>query len=553
MAVNLSVVVMHHPSRRDQVPALLAACGPLAVRVVEDPDPTGPPSPLRTAKRAWAAIAPGATHHVVLQDDIMPMAGFAEQLERAVAARPQAGVTLSVQQTSPRNSYAVRRAALAGHPFAEMSSVEWVPTLALALPVADAAALAEYLERFPDSHVDDDHLVRAFCAERGISVFATVPNLVEHADVVTLSLYGDEGYRPVTVFDEHWKLPAGWWDRPVDVRSPEHPDGGGVAVELRESRCGIRSLAVDSGDPLEHPFTWDWRDRAESAGAGPDQIVATWHVAAPLRESHPSLTLELWAAAYLMGADLRRLSAPLPESDQDFVAALRHRAMRSWIEMGLGRSTRQSLTPHDRDTVVDLALAAALTALDQGDEALRRMATREASALRLNPTHTTWLAEPVVRVWVRPHPCPWCGATPDPSALQPTDQIRLLPAEEPAPPNTVTLHALACEWLTAKSILPLVQPSAALPTEFSTRAAATATILSRDPNTPISTLLSEVDSGEWPDVAPDRLPILPASSRTAAGPDTVTSHILTPHAIDPTLTALSSTYRRHLTVADTHR
>jgi len=55
------------------------------------------------------------------------MAGFAEHLYRALAARPTDGITLSVQQTSPRNSYAVRRAALAGRAFAGMSAVEWTP------------------------------------------------------------------------------------------------------------------------------------------------------------------------------------------------------------------------------------------------------------------------------------------------------------------------------------------------------------------------------------------------------------------------------------------
>ena len=44
----LSVVVMHHPRRRDRIPALLAACRPLPVRVIVDPEPNGPPSPLRT-------------------------------------------------------------------------------------------------------------------------------------------------------------------------------------------------------------------------------------------------------------------------------------------------------------------------------------------------------------------------------------------------------------------------------------------------------------------------------------------------------------------------
>ncbi|MGN0111711.1 MAG: hypothetical protein ACI38P_08665, partial [Cellulosimicrobium funkei] len=103
----LSVVVMHHPARGD-VSALVRACAPLDVRVVEDPDPEGPPSPLRTAKRAWAAVAPGATHHLVLQDDVAPVAGFAELVRRAVRARPRHAVALYSNWNSPRNAYLVR-------------------------------------------------------------------------------------------------------------------------------------------------------------------------------------------------------------------------------------------------------------------------------------------------------------------------------------------------------------------------------------------------------------------------------------------------------------
>ncbi|AJC53647.1 hypothetical protein GZL_01043 [Streptomyces sp. 769] len=58
-------MVMHHPRRAGVLPGLLEACAPFPVRVAEDPEPDGPPSPLRTAKRAWAAVGE-TTHHVVI-------------------------------------------------------------------------------------------------------------------------------------------------------------------------------------------------------------------------------------------------------------------------------------------------------------------------------------------------------------------------------------------------------------------------------------------------------------------------------------------------------
>jgi hypothetical protein len=293
--ITLSVVIMHHPARRAALPALLAACGPLPVRVVEDPDPGGPPSPLRTAKRAWAAVAEGATHHVVLQDDAVPVHGFAEQLSRAVAARSGDGVTLSVQQTSPRNSYAVRRAALAGQAWAPMSVVEWTSTLGLALPAADARALAAYFSELPDELLEDDDFVTPFCVARGLRVFATVSNLVEHAGLPSLSGYETEGHRPVTVYDPRWLIPPDHWSDPT--RGPAsalvETGRGDVAVELRESRCGLRFFRPGTDEPLEHPYAWDWHDWAGLAGFDGERVVSAWEraVAAAERCGDPAYLL----------------------------------------------------------------------------------------------------------------------------------------------------------------------------------------------------------------------------------------------------------------------
>lgn len=236
------------------------------------------------------------------------------------------------------------------------------PTLALALPAAQAEALARFLAGLPDDYVDDDQLVTAFSAERAVPVVATVPNLVEHADVVSLSIYADGGRRPVTVYDKNWKIPLAWWaaaGNPPMV-APERPDGGGLTVELRVSRCGLRLLSEDTDEPVEHPFTWDWRDRADLAGVRAAQIAAEWRAAltragldavtaARLRALRPALTLEVYAASFLLGADLSRLAdasrAGEVEADRaDLMPLLRRRAVRSWIEVGLAGRDRRSLT-----------------------------------------------------------------------------------------------------------------------------------------------------------------------------------------------------------------
>jgi hypothetical protein len=594
--VVLSVVIMHHPRRQDRIPALLALCRPLPVRVITDPEPDGPPSPLRTAKRAWAAIAPGATHHVVLQDDVLPMAGFAEHLSRALAARPADGVTLSVQQTSPRNSYAVRRAAIAGRAFAGMSAVEWTPTLALALPVARAEELALFLAGVPDSYVDDDQLVTAFSAKHDLQVVATMPNLVEHADVVSLSIYGNEGRRPVTVYDGNWQIPPQWWAAAglPPMAAPDQPARGGLAVELRGSRCGLRLLSDDTDEPVEHPFSWDWRDRADQAGVRAGQVVDAWRVAlavtgqdpataAAVATLSPALTLEICAAGFLLGADLARAGANFRAGETALLPLLRDRAIHSWIEMGLAPRARHTLTRSDRTALVELVLlsvaagqanvAPALPPAETArltvhpaelDAVLHRMARRESAAQMLRPNLSTWVTDPVTRVSVRPLPCPCCGATAamaDPLAFEAMDEMRLLRPEEPTVPGTVTLQPLACEWLTARSVLPLVRGvqdgRSDLPLVVLTRAAAAATIMARTPGTSLLGLLSELDVREsWLDqpATGSQWHVLPAAARLSpdtAGRDTVSLYAVVPHRIAGEPLDLNEAYRRYRDEAHT--
>ena len=158
MDIRISVAIMHHPRRADRIPSLLASCAPLAAQVIVDPDPSGTPSPLRTAKRAWAAVPDEATHHLVLQDDVRLSAGFAAHLADAIRARPRYAVALHSNWNSPQNSYLVRRAAAAGSAWAPLSHTEWIPTQGLVLPAERARDLAAFLAPISDDIRDDDYV-----------------------------------------------------------------------------------------------------------------------------------------------------------------------------------------------------------------------------------------------------------------------------------------------------------------------------------------------------------------------------------------------------------
>ncbi|MFB8230347.1 hypothetical protein [Cellulosimicrobium sp. NPDC055967] len=358
----LSVVVMHHPARGD-VSDLVAACAPLDVRVVEDPEPDGPPSPLRTAKRAWAAVAPGATHHLVLQDDVTPVPGFAELVLRAVRARDRHAVALYSNWNSPRNAYLVRAAAVAGQAWAPLGHDEWVPTLGLVLPAEGALRLAAHLATLPDDERDDDEAVVTFCAREGYPVVATLPHLLEHGDGPSLAGNDAHGARHATV-------PAGdavdpdAWDRPGLDREPARSPTTGrpVAVTLERSRCTLRVLRPGAGEPLEHPFGWGWD--AWSWWLGVDPAAVAHDVSVLVAGASPELgqvsrdaLLELGAACWLLGHDVAHSDWPPPAGPD--APAHRAAAVRTWVLSGL--------LPADRpDNLVEELVAFGLDALLAG-------------------------------------------------------------------------------------------------------------------------------------------------------------------------------------------
>lgn len=358
----LSVVVMHHPARGD-VSALVRACAPLDVRVVEDPDPDGPPSPLRTAKRAWAAVAPGATHHLVLQDDVAPVAGFAELVRRAVRARPRHAVALYSNWNSPRNAYLVRAAAAAGQAWAPLGHDEWVPTLGLVLPADGARRLAAHLATLPDDARDDDEAVVTFCARERYPVVATLPHLLEHGDGPSLAGNDAHGARHATVPADDVVDPDAW-DRPGPERTPARVPATlrPVAVTLERSRCTLRVLRPAAGEPLEHPFGWAWD--AWAGWLGVDPAVVAHDVAAlaagvcpRLGGVAPAALVELGAACWLLGSDVARTAWP-PPADPG-ATAHRAAAVRTWVLAGLLPADR----PEDR---VDELVAFGLDALAAG-------------------------------------------------------------------------------------------------------------------------------------------------------------------------------------------
>jgi hypothetical protein len=371
-AFQLSAAIMHHPSRSSMLPSLMRSCEPLVPTVVTDPDPAGVPSPLRTSKLAWAAVADDATHHLVLQDDVILVDGFAEQLRDAIVNGPRAGIALFVSWSSPHHAYEARRAAAAGSAWARLGrDREWIPTLGLVIPAPEARGLAAYLAGFPDERRDEDPLVAEYCRERGLPVVAAVPHLVDHVESESLSGNQSHGERHSTVFlrdpgigSDYW-LERAWPVALYGLAAATH------GVEIYNSECRIRFFRTDAGEPWSHPFGWYWSDWCSLLGIDADTVLSRLDavIRQRFRDARASvdpagrfasrLMVEVWAAGYLLGADVavsrrnRQDEWPMRAVDRQLRTAIA-----SWIDYGLTRADRALLSPGHRELLVDLGVAA---------------------------------------------------------------------------------------------------------------------------------------------------------------------------------------------------
>jgi hypothetical protein len=180
----LSTVIQHHPSR--VLPPELAR-----YEVVTDPDPNGKPSAIRTYIECLRRTPPGVSHRLVLQDDVKLVRDFDSRAHHALRERPDTLVAFFVPGMGLHGRW-VREAAKRGDRWVQLPpSANWVPTVALAWP----RKLAEAFVPFAEEHVaerarrrmstlGDDPVVGRFVRQHKLAVWATVPCLVEHPDLM---------------------------------------------------------------------------------------------------------------------------------------------------------------------------------------------------------------------------------------------------------------------------------------------------------------------------------------------------------------------------------
>ncbi|CAG7602235.1 Nucleoside-diphosphate-sugar epimerase [Actinacidiphila bryophytorum] len=197
MMPRLSGAVMAHPRRRREAEVLAGLDATGRLRVVLDPEPEGPPTALRTAAAAWAAVEPGATHHLVLQDDVQLADGFFEHAAEAARVAPDDAVAFYTNWNS-RNGAAVRAAALTGASWAEALD-EYAPCVALMLPAQVAAGYGGFAAGDGAGWPYDVLMYRHLRAS-GTRLRIAVPNTVEHSGLPSIAGNAAHGLRRAAVF-----------------------------------------------------------------------------------------------------------------------------------------------------------------------------------------------------------------------------------------------------------------------------------------------------------------------------------------------------------------
>ncbi|MFE3470147.1 NAD-dependent epimerase/dehydratase family protein [Streptomyces bacillaris] len=219
---------MTHP-RRISAAGEIAAKDPRGrIQVVQDPDPSGPPTALRTANPSWSCVGDAATHHIVFQDDVILAQGFFDQVEKVAAAVPGEAVAF-YEGWEGRNSGVVRLGALTGASWAYAVD-EHVPSLALMLPAEAARGYA----RFAAEHGDGwpyDVVIQRYLKALGIPVRIAVPSTVDHDDVPSLAGNSKHGWRRATYFT----------DAAAEAVSPDCASFPVVPFyQYGESKCAVR-------------------------------------------------------------------------------------------------------------------------------------------------------------------------------------------------------------------------------------------------------------------------------------------------------------------------
>lgn len=317
--IRLSTTVMTHPRRAEPARRLAEATG---ADLVVDPDPHGPPSALRTAAVAWSRCPEGTTHHLVLQDDVWPSAHLRTAVERALDRDPEQILAL-YQNLASWNGARARVAFLAGYSWLVPTLQDYFPTLAVVMPCAAAHLFAKHAEAFdPLRERDDDQVLARFLAQGGYRTAMSVPALVEHQELPSLSGYDHVGIRRSVCFQADEPLA----DERVLDDVPAWPMFVARQSMLKApSRLGRERWQVMTRSAHLRLVGLKWAQVRDAAG----DALSTADPVERRSKSRRFLN-ETWLAGHTLGWTLAQVGTASVARDP-----LRDHAVRTYLEAGL--------------------------------------------------------------------------------------------------------------------------------------------------------------------------------------------------------------------------
>jgi len=342
--VSLSVAVMTHPRRLDHAQTLAAALHPHPVDIVLDPVPDGPPESLRTAVRAWAA-AGDATHHLVLQDDVVVIDGFIDHVLQDVVEFPEAALAYFAHW-SCLNGMAVRLGALLDARWVEAIH-EWTPCLALVLPRRVALGFAEFGLSYHHEPRRDDNVMQLLLTSKGVPTYLSVPCLVNHTPLPSLLGHDPKGTRKAACFlgDLPLRPPNGVADALLTFNAIPYFSGGQALCSLPNPSPNNRLQRIRMEGPsyltsLGVPMR---RVRAELHSVLSELDHETRRAGMRLGEQ----TLwQLWVTTYAMGCAARQSHGSLAGQRDSRKASQRCLSENAMATIAVGGLTHTSDQPN---------------------------------------------------------------------------------------------------------------------------------------------------------------------------------------------------------------
>jgi hypothetical protein len=171
LVAKLSVAIMAVPSRSENVNKIIRKLG-VRVPVFYDTERRGP---WFNARRAWGSVKSGATHHLVLQDDVLLCGNFIKTVEHLCSLRPDQILNL----------FSLRKIVAE----AKDAETSWVKAtnLILAPAIVMPTPFIPRMLRWQDQNLSSDYLhddgrIQMWMEYEKRPAYIPAPNIVEHID-----------------------------------------------------------------------------------------------------------------------------------------------------------------------------------------------------------------------------------------------------------------------------------------------------------------------------------------------------------------------------------